>query len=245
MEDRTDLEIQKFVRSLDDATKWGIILLNPDGTKISLGTVNLSTGATGVLPVANGGTGISSFGSGIATLLETPSSANLAAALTDETGSGSAVFATSPTLVTPTLGVATASQIQFSSTPSDGSFIGIPFIYTAGENLVRGDVCYVKPADGKLWKASATTIATAPCVAIALATINADATGLFGHSGILRDDTRYPALTVNGLLYLATTAGTITQTLPAATNNVDQVLGIALSTHSIIFNPSYSIVEHS
>ena len=56
------------------------------------------------LPVASGGTGITSFGSGVATFLGTPSSANLAAALTDETGSGSAVFATSPTLVTPNLG---------------------------------------------------------------------------------------------------------------------------------------------
>jgi hypothetical protein len=61
----------------------------------------------GTLAVANGGTGITSFGSGIATFLGTPSSANLAAALTDETGSGSAVFATSPTLVTPNLGTPT------------------------------------------------------------------------------------------------------------------------------------------
>ena len=58
----------------------------------------------GTLAVANGGTGITSFGAGVATFLGTPSSANLAAALTDETGSGSAVFATSPTLVTPILG---------------------------------------------------------------------------------------------------------------------------------------------
>jgi hypothetical protein len=48
--------------------------------------------------------GITGLASGIATWLATPSSANLAAALTDETGSGLAVFATSPTLVTPALG---------------------------------------------------------------------------------------------------------------------------------------------
>jgi hypothetical protein len=57
-----------------------------------------------VVPVANGGTGITSFGTGVATFLGTPSSANLAAAVTDETGSGALVFATSPTLVTPALG---------------------------------------------------------------------------------------------------------------------------------------------
>ena len=39
-------------------------------------------------------------------------SAQLASAVTDETGSGSLVFATSPTLVTPVLGVATATSIN-------------------------------------------------------------------------------------------------------------------------------------
>lgn len=58
---------------------------------------------TGTLAVARGGTGITSFGAGVADFLGTPSSANLRAALTDETGTGSAVFATSPTLATPTL----------------------------------------------------------------------------------------------------------------------------------------------
>jgi hypothetical protein len=40
----------------------------------------------------------------VATFLATPSSANLAAAVTGETGTGALVFATSPTLVTPALG---------------------------------------------------------------------------------------------------------------------------------------------
>lgn len=63
----------------------------------------LTTGVTGTLPVANGGTGITSFGSGVATFLGTPSSANLASVVTDETGSGSLVFGTSPSLTTPTI----------------------------------------------------------------------------------------------------------------------------------------------
>jgi hypothetical protein len=72
---------------------------------------SLTLGAA--LPVASGGTGITSFGTGVATFLGTPSSANLATAVTDETGSGLLVFATSPTLVTPVLG-----------TPSSGTLSG-------------------------------------------------------------------------------------------------------------------------
>ena len=71
----------------------------------------LTTGVTGTLPVANGGTGITSLGTGVATFLGTPSSANLAAALTDETGTGANVFATSPTLVTPVLGTPTSATL--------------------------------------------------------------------------------------------------------------------------------------
>jgi hypothetical protein len=128
--------------------------LQTDGTNASWDAVSLSTAdITGTLPVANGGTGVttstgttnvvlsnsptlvtpalgtpsaavltnatglpistgvSGLGAGVATLLATPSSANLASAITDETGSGSLVFATSPTLVTPILGTPTSGTL--------------------------------------------------------------------------------------------------------------------------------------
>lgn len=75
------------------------------GTPTS-GTLTNCTG----LPIS---TGVSGLGANVATFLATPSSANLAAALTDETGSGAAVFANTPTLVTPTLGAASATSINF------------------------------------------------------------------------------------------------------------------------------------
>jgi hypothetical protein len=74
------------------------------GTPTS-GTLTSCTG----LPVS---TGIAGLGSNIATFLATPSSANFAAALTDETGSGANVFATSPTLVTPILGTPTSGTLS-------------------------------------------------------------------------------------------------------------------------------------
>ena len=77
------------------------------GTPTS-GTLTNCTG----LPVA---TGISGLGTNVATFLATPSSANLRTALTDETGTGSAVFATTPTLVTPVIGAATGTSLVLSS----------------------------------------------------------------------------------------------------------------------------------
>lgn len=54
---------------------------------------------------------ILALGSNVGTFLTTPSSANLAAAITDETGTGAAVFANTPTLVTPILGAATGTSL--------------------------------------------------------------------------------------------------------------------------------------
>lgn len=82
---------------------------SPSFTTPALGTpsAGVLTNCTG-LPVA---TGISGLGAGIATFLATPSSANLASAVTDETGSGALVFATSPTFVTPLLGTPTSGTL--------------------------------------------------------------------------------------------------------------------------------------
>jgi hypothetical protein len=77
----------------------------------------LGTPASGVLTNCTGlpvATGVSGLGSSVATFLATPSSANLRTALTDETGTGSAVFATTPTLVTPVIGAATGTSLSLS-----------------------------------------------------------------------------------------------------------------------------------
>jgi len=102
----TNVEIDANFTNLntDKAERVSGVLVTPNlGTPTSL----ILTSATG-LPVA---TGISGLASGIASFLAVPSSANLAAALTDETGSGANVFATNPVLVTPNLGTPSSATL--------------------------------------------------------------------------------------------------------------------------------------
>jgi len=90
------------------STGTGSVVLSNSPTLVTpaLGTPasGVATNITG-LPIS---TGVSGLGTGVATFLGTPSSANLISAITDETGTGSLVFATSPTLVTPALGTPSA-----------------------------------------------------------------------------------------------------------------------------------------
>lgn len=68
--------------------------------KSALGVVDLTTQVTGILPIANGGTGISSLGTGVQTALGQ-----------NVTGSGGIVLATSPALTTPDLGTPSAATL--------------------------------------------------------------------------------------------------------------------------------------
>ena len=52
------------------------------------------------------------FNAPIQVFLNNPTSANLLAAMTDETGTGLLVFATSPTLITPVIGAATGTSLS-------------------------------------------------------------------------------------------------------------------------------------
>jgi hypothetical protein len=80
-------------------TPSALVGTNITGTASGLTAGNVTTNAnlTGAVTSVGNATSLGSF-----------SSANLLGALTDETGTGSAVFATSPTLVTPALGTPSA-----------------------------------------------------------------------------------------------------------------------------------------
>lgn len=170
------------------------------------------------------------------------------------TGSGTAALTDFTAYIRTLLGAANAgaarttlgveAQLLDPTTIANNSWQGKTITMTAGENLVLGDVCYIK-SDGKMGKANADTIATvsAGVIYISLGTIANNASGTFGTpNGLLRADSLYN-WTIGGTLYLSTTAGTMTQSLVAGTADVDQVLGVALTADIIHFLPQLVMIE--
>jgi len=127
-----------LISLVTDETGSGALVFATSPTLVTpaLGTPSSGTltNCTG-LPVVGG---ISGFATGMATFLSSPTSANLAATVADETGSGALVFGTSPTLTTPNIG-----------TPSAGTLTNclgyaIPFLGNGGsESVAAGQTKYL------------------------------------------------------------------------------------------------------
>lgn len=197
--------------AVTDETGSGALVFatSPALTTPNLGTPSAAvlTNATG-LPVASG---ISGLGTGVATFLATPSSANLATAVTDETGTGSLVFANTPTLVTPVLGVATATSVNkvAFTAPATSATLTIPDGITMTGPAASGTVATLGNAE---------TITGAKTF------------GAAGNVGKL-----IVAGTTSGSTILnATAAASGTLTLPAATDTL-----VGKATTDILTNKTY------
>ena len=184
------------------------------------GTLTIAQG-TGITTSVTGSTYTIAIDSTVATLTGTQTltnktinltsntlvatSAQLAAAITDETGSGSLVFATSPTLVTPTLGVASATSINkvAITAPATGSTLTI----ADGKTLTASNTLTLTGTDGSsvAFGAGGTVAYTANKLSVFAATTSAEL------AGVISDETG------SGALVFATSPTLVTPTLGAAT----------------------------
>ena len=152
-------------------------------------------------------------------------------------------------LVTVTGELSISGSALFDSTPSDETVSGITATFTAGEDLVRGEVVYFKASDSKMWKAVATAAATSRCVAMCAADVSADAAGTFLMHGFLADNGSFPSYTIGGVLFTPE-AETSSQNVPEqAAPDTDgdfvQTLGWAVTANSVYFCPSLDVIEHA
>lgn len=140
----------------------------------SVGTITGGVWNGTTIAIANGGTGLTSFGTGVATALGQ-----------NVTGSGGIALTTSPTFVTPVLGAATATSINFGASATNG-IIGT----TGGSSPASGVVGQL--ISSVVAAGSSTPIssgATTNLTSIVLSAGNWDIFGNIGVSGTTVGDT--------------------------------------------------------
>ena len=202
---------------LNISTQYKVLQAGSSAPTWSSYTLPSGNGTNGYALVTNGSgaadwsqvsisLGVSGLASGIATFLGTPSSANLAAAITNETGSGALVFANTPTLVTPILGIATATSINkvaitapaTSATLSlfEGSTLATSGAYST-TLTATGTTTVTLPTSGTIYGTASSSITS-----LQLKTSLSDETGsgsvVFADTATLSSTTINTGLTVNG-----------------------------------------------
>ena len=239
---------------------------NGKGTVTSIATGTGLTGGT----ITGSGT-ISFSTAAVGTWAATPSSANLAAAMTDETGSGSLVFGTSPTF-TNSITVNGSTISGYNTTPLEGaikdgvtSILGdlstwttscyqgtVLYSETSSTTIAFGQLCYRTNA-GQWGLADATSFAASAyyMLGICLKTT----TGPSQPTSILINgfvESTYVAdFKVGEPQYMATTAGSMTKSAPASSGNIVRIIGntfwtTALQTNAkcvLHFNPDKTWIE--
>lgn len=220
----------------------------------------LAGSATGVLqPLTDAGLSYNATTNTLTASIFSGALLGVATSATDtvsKTGTGSTyVTNTSPTITTPTLNgttlLAEGASIGLDPAGSaDGAYSGITITATAGYTQSFGDLVYIDPTDSRWEAADANSAAGA----------DGDARGMLGMvvvpgtdgtactillQGMIRADAKFPTFTVNNPIYVSETAGAVTQTQPTTTDVVIRIVGAAMTTDEMYFNPDFTYITHT
>lgn len=110
---------------------------------------------------------------------------------------------------------------------------------TAGENLIYGDLVYLS-GDSKYYKASNSSESTSKTeLRISLDTINSNNTGV----ALIKGKFITTGLVPGDLYIIGSTSGTITNTEPIIDGSIIRIVGTALNSTTLEFNPDQTYVE--
>jgi hypothetical protein len=208
------------------------------GVVLATGVVAIGvTGATGT----TGSTGATGAAGATGSTGPTGAQGN-----TGNTGGAGATGATGATGGTGGTGAtgATGTTLQLTRSPSNQTYTGIWIVDTFGVPVTLGQGLYFN-SNGDWRPSNATTTATVPCLGLAMSAGSTGQTGNILLNGIYRDDSNLSFGATGGIVYVATSAGSLTQTQPSATDQVIQAVGIALAAHIIYFNPGDDYLTHT
>ena len=245
---------------------------NPSGYTTNVGTVTSIATGTGLTGGTITGSGTISFSTAaVGTWAATPSSANLASAMTDETGSGSLVFGTSPTFTT-SITVNGQTVSGYNTTPLQGaikdgvtSILGdlkawttdyyqgtVLYSETSSTTITFGQLCY-RTNLGEWGLADATSFAASAYYMLGICVKTT--TGPSQPTSILINgfvESTYVAdFKVGEPQYMAITAGSMSKSAPTASGNIVRIIGntfwtTALQTNAkcvLHFNPDKTWIE--
>ena len=189
-------------------TPTALVGTNITGTASGLTAGNVTTNAnlTGAITSVGNATSLGSF-----------TSANLASALTDETGTGANVFANTPTLVTPVIGAATGTSLAVTGSLRSSGTAGVGYSTGAGGVVIQGTSrttgVTINKITGQITLFAAAGTTSATTFTVTNSTVNTtDAIILTQHTGTDLYDLMVTKTTLGSFdITFRTTGGTTTE----------------------------------
>lgn len=135
-----------------------------------------------------------------------------------------------------------SSRIDLNLSLGDQDAVGVVDTFTVDVNATGFGAALYIAGDGNMEEVAATGQSTMPCMALALETGTGAGKQVLLWGRIRNDSWSF---SVGSYIYVGATAGQITDSKPSSSGDIVQVIGVALASNIIFFNPSYVTIEIS